>query len=83
MIRESGAEVILVGVPAPGLMLSIAPFYKKIAKDMDVPLRHHCWQISWLTDSKLKADAIHPNAEGYRILAQSIAVFLRKAGAVP
>ena len=82
MIRESGAEVILVGVPAPGLMLSIAPFYKKIAKDMDVPLEASLL-ADILADSKLKADAIHPNAEGYRILAQGIAVFLRKAGAVP
>lgn len=81
MIRESGAEVILIGVPAPGLMLSIAPFYKKIAEDMDVPLEGSLL-VDILADSKLKADAIHPNAEGYRILAQGIAAFLRKAGAV-
>lgn len=82
MIRESGAEVILIGVPAPGLMLSTAPFYKKIAKDMDVPLEASLL-ADILADSKLKADAIHPNAEGNRILAQGIAAFLRKAGAVP
>jgi lysophospholipase L1-like esterase len=82
MIRESRAEVVLVGVPAPGLMLSTAPFYKKIAKEMNVPLEVSLL-ADILADSKLKADAIHPNAEGYRILAQGIAAFLRKAGAVP
>lgn len=81
IIRESGAEVILIGVPAPGLILSTAPFFKKISKDMNVPLEGSLL-ADILADSKLKADAIHPNAEGYRTLAQGIAAFLRKAGAV-
>jgi len=82
MIRDSGAEVVLIGVPKPGLVLSIAPFYKKISKDTGVPLEG-LLLADILADNKLKADAIHPNAEGYRLLAQGIAAFLRKAGAVP
>ena len=82
MIRDSGAEVVLIGVPRPGLMLSTAPFYKKISKDTGVPLEGSLL-ADILADNKLKADAIHPNAEGYRLLAQGIAAFLRKAGAVP
>jgi lysophospholipase L1-like esterase len=82
MIRDSGAEVVLIGVPKPGLMLSTAPFYEKISKDTGAPLEGLLLS-DILADNKLKADAIHPNAEGYRLLAQGIAVFLRNAGAVP
>ena len=82
MIRDSGAEVVLIGVPRPGLMLSIAPFYKKISKDTGVPLEGSLL-ADILADNKLKADSIHPNAEGYRILAEGIAAFLRNAGAIP
>lgn len=82
MIRDSGAEVLLIGVPAPGLVLSTAPFYKKISKDMSVPLEGSLL-ADILADNKLKADTIHPNAKGYRLLAQGVAAFLRKAGAVP
>ena len=82
MIREAGSETVLIGVPAPGLMLSTAPFYKKISKDMSVSLEGSLL-ADILADSKLKADPIHPNEEGYRFLAQGIAAFLRNAGAVP
>jgi lysophospholipase L1-like esterase len=82
MIRESGAEVVLIGVPKPGLMLSTASFYKKIGEDMRVSLEGSLL-ADILADSKLKADAIHPNAEGYRHLAEGLAGFLRKTGAIP
>jgi lysophospholipase L1-like esterase len=82
IIRNSGAEVILIGVPKPGLILSTARFYKNISEDMRIPLEGSLL-ADILADRKLRADPIHPNAEGYRLLAQGIAAFLRKAGAVP
>jgi lysophospholipase L1-like esterase len=82
MIRNSGAEVVLIGVPKPGLVLSAARFYKTIAEDMGVPLEGSLL-ADILADRKLRADPIHPNREGYRLLAEGVAAFLRKAGAVP
>jgi acyl-CoA thioesterase I len=82
IIRDSGAEVLLVGVPKPGLVLSTAGFYKEISKGMHVPLEGSLL-ANILADNKLKADAIHPNAEGYRRLAEGLADFLRKGGAIP
>jgi acyl-CoA thioesterase-1 len=82
MIRNSGAEVILIGVPKPGLVLSTARFYKKISEDMGVPLEGSLF-TDILADSKLRADPIHPNADGYQRLAEGIADFLRKTGALP
>jgi acyl-CoA thioesterase-1 len=82
MIRNSGAEVVIIGVPKPGLVLSTARFYKTISEDMRVPLEGSLL-ADILGDSKLKADAIHPNAEGYERLAEGLADFLRKTGALP
>jgi lysophospholipase L1-like esterase len=82
IIRESGAEVLLIGVPKPGLMLKTADFYAQISKDMGVPLEGTLL-ADILSDKKLKADPIHPNGEGYRVLAKGIAAFLRTSGAVP
>ncbi len=82
MIRNAGAEVVLIGVPEPGLLLSTARIYRKVATDLRVPLEGSLLP-DILADDKLKADPIHPNADGYYRLAQGLADFLRKNGAVP
>jgi acyl-CoA thioesterase-1 len=77
---EKGASV-RIAVPSPGITLSPAPLYGEIAVEMVLPVEEETLTMV-LSDGSLKSDFIHPNAAGYRRLAESIAVLLRKSGAV-
>jgi lysophospholipase L1-like esterase len=48
---------------------------------MDIPCEGNTLKRI-LTKNSLKADFIHPNAQGYRIFAEAIAELLRKHGAL-
>jgi lysophospholipase L1-like esterase len=84
MIRltiQHGAAVVLIGTPALGLSVSPEPFYREIAEEMNISLEEDTLS-EILADSALKADLIHPNAAGYRRLAQAVAALLKKNGAI-
>jgi len=80
-IKSGGISVVLVGVPKPALITSAAEFYAEIAKEFDVPYEGRI-VTDVLYQRELKSDTIHPNAKGYRKMAEAIAELLRKAGAV-
>jgi len=80
-IRASGADVVLIGVPAPRLFGGAPDFYDRLAKDMQLPLEADIFN-EVLKDNRLKADPIHANAAGYRVVAERLAEFLRKTGAL-
>ncbi len=79
--HEHAVPVVLLGVPEPGLFLSAAEFYGLIAEDLDVPYDGEVL-AEILADRRLKSDRVHPNAEGYRVLAQAVAGLLDEAGAI-
>ena len=79
--RERGADIILVGVPQPGLGLSTARFYRRIAGELAVPYEGHVSE-DILSKRALKSDAIHPNAAGYRRMAEAVARVIRESGGV-
>lgn len=82
LARARGIDVVLVGVPEPGFFLSgSAEFYRRIAKDLALPYEDEA-VAAILSDRALRSDRIHPNAKGYRRLAEAVAGLLRKAGAV-
>lgn len=80
-IKGQGIAVVLVGVPKPALITSAPGFYAEIAKEFAVPYEGKI-VTSVLYQPDLKVDPIHPNALGYRKMAEAIAELLRKAGAV-
>ena len=81
MPRARGMEVVLLGVPSPGLLLSTADLYDDIAREMKLAYEGKAI-AKILSDGALKADTIHPNAEGYQRLADAITELLKKSGAI-
>jgi len=79
--RDRGIAVVLIAVPKPALFSGNAAFYKAIAKENDLPLESKILK-DILFDNEFKADTIHPNAKGYRRMAEAIAGLLRRAGAL-
>lgn len=80
-IRSHGAQVVLIGVPAPRLFGGPPEFYARIADDLDLPLESEVFD-DVLRDNRLKSDPIHANAAGYRVVAERLAAFLDEAGAL-
>lgn len=73
LIRASGAEVILVGVPnLEGFFINTAEFYKEIAKEKKVIFDGEIIE-KIIKSPRLKSDQIHPNKEGHKELAQTLA----------
>lgn len=81
LARKNNVAVVLIAVPAPGLSLSPPSLYRKIAKDMSIPIEEEILS-DILSNNSFKSDLIHPNAAGYRRLAESLATLLRKSGAL-
>jgi acyl-CoA thioesterase-1 len=81
LAREQGVDVVLVGVPRPGLTGSPAGFYADVAREFGVPYDGDSLKRV-LTDNALKSDWVHPNARGYAHIAGALAGLLRQAKAV-
>jgi lysophospholipase L1-like esterase len=82
LIKGADAEVLLVGVPQPKLlMLFDAEVYAKVAKEMNLPYVENALS-EILSQSALKSDAVHPNAQGYQRLANAVEAVLTEAKAI-
>lgn len=80
-IRASGAAVVLIGVPQPALFSGPPGFYEKLAGEFDLPYEGEIFD-EVLKTPRLKSDAIHANAEGYRLVAERLAELLKETGAI-
>jgi lysophospholipase L1-like esterase len=80
-IKDQGIGVVLIGVPKPALITGAAEFYADIAKEYGIPYEGKV-VTSVLYAPGMKADPIHPNASGYRRIAEAVAELLRRAGAL-
>jgi lysophospholipase L1-like esterase len=81
LIRSRGADVVLIAVPRPALLADPPPFYRDIAREFGIPLEEEVVK-DVLYSPGLKSDALHPNEEGYRRMAEALAALLKEAGAL-
>ena len=81
LAKERGIAVLLIGTPEIGLILTPPDFYAAIAKEFHIPYEGDVL-TKILRDSTLKSDQVHPNAQGYRLMAERVAALLRKSGAI-
>lgn len=80
LAKARGIEVVLIGTPELGFTLSPAAFYGEIAKEFGIPYEDEVLG-KILRDGSLKSDQIHPNARGYRLMAERVFALLKKSGA--
>jgi lysophospholipase L1-like esterase len=80
--RERGVPVLLLAVPSPDFSLKPPRLYNDLAAEFQIPLEQEALPRI-LGKSSLKSDHIHPNAAGYRQLAETVAGILKKSGALP
>jgi hypothetical protein len=76
-----------MAVPRPNALgaltgLAPAPFYRELARRRNVALIEKALPAV-LSDAKLKQDAVHPTAQGHRVLADRAVDELTDIGLVP
>ncbi len=81
LAKDKNIPVVLLGVPKPGLFLSSFGVYKKIADSNGVVFIEDLIP-EVLGDKSLKSDTVHPNKEGYRVMAENIYSVLKETGAL-
>lgn len=81
LAQARGIGVMLIAVPKFGLVFSPPEFYEQIAEESGLPIEPGTLS-KIIRDNDLKADAVHPNGRGYRLLAEAVAERLRAAGAI-
>jgi acyl-CoA thioesterase I len=82
LARARGIAVMLLGVPKPALFGGgSADFYRKLAQEFNLPIEENIFG-DVLHKNELKSDPVHPNAQGYRMVAEAVAGLLKKTGAI-
>ena len=80
--RQRDINVVMLGVPTPSIFLmESAEFYQQVANDTGTPIDMDTLP-EILSSNHLKSDTIHPNAEGYKVLAENIYKLLQASGAL-
>jgi lysophospholipase L1-like esterase len=80
--RERGIPIVLVGVPARELFFrSTADLYYTVAERKRVPLEADIMETI-IDSAGLRSDSVHPNADGYRRIAEALHELLVRVGAL-
>lgn len=79
--QERGIQVVILGIPEPGIFISSADVYEEVAKQKNIPIENNLL-ANIISNKSLKSDTVHPNQEGYKTMATGILKFLQKNGAI-
>ncbi len=81
LIKESGAEVLLIAVPRFSITLTVPDLYTELATVYNLPV-----ELTIIPElernNAMKSDTIHPNAMGYKLLAERIRRLIDNAGGI-
>ena len=81
LAHQSGAQVMLIGVPEFGLFLDDADMYGELAEVNRLVINDGILG-DILGKNTYKSDHVHPNKLGYQMLADSISELLKASGAL-
>ena len=80
MAKEKNIDVLLISVPNLSLFgLSPLALYEEVAEEENVPLLSGML-ADIISQPSLKSDQIHPNALGYKVMAEKIYEKLKEVG---
>ena len=83
LIRANGSDVILIAVPNISLFgLHPLPLYDEVAEETDTPLVSGLFS-DILSNPSLKSDQVHPNAKGYKKMAEALYEAIKKRYRLP
>ena len=82
LAKKQSAQVLLVGVPRFGIFgAKTLPLYKDLATEESVMYEGEVLEIIE-NDASLKSDQIHPNAQGYKMMAEYFNRVLKEHGVI-
>ena len=77
MAKEKGVYVLLVGVPTFGILnFNVPSFYYDVAKENNIEIEDKSLKTIFDNEATLKSDKVHPNEQGYDVMAKNIARLL-------
>jgi len=79
LAKNHNTDVVMFGVPEPGLFLKSAEIYEQVAEQANIPIELKLLP-EILGEKSLKSDIAHPNAKGYEKMANGIFAFLQDQG---
>ncbi len=80
-VQSRGIPLVLLAVPQPKLIVSTDPLYAELARQYRLVLEDEALE-DVLSERGLKSDQIHPNAAGYRRIAEAVYALLQRHGAL-
>ena len=79
--HDRNIEVIALAIPGIGISLKPLKLYEEVGTETNIPVELKLVAYI-LKDRSLKSDIVHPNSNGYKVLAEGIYDFLIGNGAI-